>query len=545
AKRQHRWTRGDWQIAGWLFPWVRDGKNRIVRNRLPLISRWKILDNLRRSLVAPMMLLWLAAAWTILPGSSLFWTLAVFVVLAFPVYAHVTNALMLHPRGIPWTSHFWSVWGDIRTNTSQFGLSLAFIGHQACLQLHAILLTWYRKVISKKKLLEWMTAAQAESSSAHDLEAFWGLMWPAPVLALVISLAISLTRPAAFLLAAPLLILWAASPLIAYWVSNDLPEKDESLEADDRRMARVIARRTWKFFETFVGEEDHWLVPDNYQEDPKPVVAHRTSPTDLALLLLSTTAARDFGYIGTLEMVERLELSLANLEKLDRFRGHFLNWYDTKILLPLTPQYVSTVDSGNLAGHLLALKQACVEVAEQPLFEMRAIEGMQDTVSLMVDEAAKIGSVRQSTGAVTLKQLRGECESCVKNLAASPPATLSAWLGLFQTLSKLAIEIEDIASALSQEHGSGQFEQLNSWTRSLTHQLREQRRDLAILAPWTLAFTAHIEPVVVSCSEEVAAEWKDILDSLDRVPTLDELPAICDGALGRFAELRKRMEGCS
>jgi len=176
AKRQHRWTRGDWQIAGWLLPWVRDGNNRVVRNRLPLISRWKILDNLRRSLVAPMMLLWLAAAWTILPGSSLFWTLAVFVILAFPVYAHVTNALMLHPRGIPWTSHFWSVWGDIRTNTSQFGLSLAFIGHQACLQLHAILLTWYRKVISKKKLLEWMTAAQAESSSAHDLEAFWGLM---------------------------------------------------------------------------------------------------------------------------------------------------------------------------------------------------------------------------------------------------------------------------------------------------------------------------------------------------------------------------------
>lgn len=545
AKRQHRWTRGDWQIARWLFPWVKNGSNRVVRNRLPLISRWKILDNLRRSLVAPTMLLWLAAAWTILPGSSLSWTLAVFVILAFPVYAHVTNALLVHPRGIPWTSHFWSVWGDIRTNTAQFGLSLTFLAHQAYLQSHAILVTCYRKLISRKKLLEWVTAAQAESGSAHDLEAFWRLMWPAPVLALAISVAISLTKPAAFLLAAPLLILWAVSPVIAYWVSNDLPEKGETLEAGEKLMVRLIARRTWKFFETFVGEEDHWLAPDNYQEDPRPVVAHRTSPTDLALLLLSTAAARDFGYIGTLELVERIELTLTNLEKLDRFRGHFLNWYDTKSLSPLTPQYVSTVDSGNLAGHLLALKHACIEAAEQPVFDARVIEGMQDTVSLMVEEAAKIGPVHQSTGAVTLKQLRGEVESCVNSLALDPPRTLSEWLRLLQILSKLAIEIEDIASALSQEHGSGQFEELNSWTRSLTHQLREHRRDLAILTPWTLAFTTRIEPVVVSCSDDVAAEWKEILDSLDRVPTLDELPAICDEAVRRFVKLRKKMEGCS
>ncbi|MEK6322450.1 MAG: glucoamylase family protein [Acidobacteriota bacterium] len=545
AMRQHRWTRGDWQIARWLFPWVRDGSNRAVRNRLPLISRFKILDNLRRSLVAPAMLLALGAAWTVLPGSTLFWTLGVLIILASPVYAHVTNALLLHPRGIPWTSHFWSVWGDVRTNTAQFALSLAFIAHQAYLQAHAIALTFYRKLISKKKLLEWVTAAQAERASAHDLQAFWQLMWPAPVLALAIAVAILLTKPSTLLLATPLLILWAASPLIAHWVSNDLPKKDDALEPDDKLLARLIARRTWKFFETFVGEEDHWLAPDNYQEDPRPVVAHRTSPTDIALLLLSTAAARDFGYIGTLELVERLELTLATLDKLDRFRGHFLNWYDTKTLTPLTPQYISTVDSGNLAAHLLALKQACVEAAEQPVFDVRAIEGIRDTISLMQDEAGKIGAVRQSTGAVTLKQLRGEIESCVTSLSEEPPETLSAWLGLLQILSKRVIEIEDIASALSQEHGSAQFEQLNSWTRSLMHQLREHRRDLAILTPWTLAFITHIEPVVVSCSEDVAAEWKNILDSLDRVPALYELPAVCDEAAGRFGELRKKVEQCA
>ncbi|HLF84565.1 MAG TPA: glucoamylase family protein, partial [Blastocatellia bacterium] len=545
AKRQHRWTRGDWQIARWLFRRVRDASNRPVRNRLPLISRWKILDNLRRSLVAPTMLLWLAAAWTVLPGSVLLWTLAILIILAFPVYAHVTNALLLHPRGIPWSSHFWSVWGDVRTNTAQFALSFAFIAHQGGLQAHAITLTFYRKLISKKKLLEWVTAAEAERGSAHDPRAFWRFMWPAEALTFGIGLLISFTKPAAFVFAAPFLVVWAASPLIAYWVSRELRTKDELLGADDRRLARLVARRTWKFFETFAGADDNWLPPDNYQEDPRPVVAHRTSPTDVGLLLLSTAAARDFGYVGTLELVERLELTFAAMEKLDRFNGHFLNWYDTRTLAPLTPQYVSTVDSGNLAGHLVALKQVCVELADQPVFDIHAIEGMIDTVALMREEAAKIGALRQSTGAVTLKQLRGEIEACAGSLSVESPNSLSTWLSLFQNLSRRVAEIEDIVNALSHEHGVEHFEQLISWTRSLVHQLREHRRDLAILTPWTFAFSPQIDPAVVSCSEEVAAKLANVLGSLDRVPTLYELPAICDKARAGFFELRKKIEESS
>jgi cyclic beta-1,2-glucan synthetase len=545
ARRQHRWTRGDWQIAGWLLRRVRDARNRPARNRLPLISRWKILDNLRRSLVAPTMVLWLTAAWTVLPGSALLWTLAILVILAFPVYAHVTNALLLHPRGIPWTSHFWSVWGDVRTNTAQFALSFAVIAHQAYLQAHAIALTFYRKLISKKKLLEWVTAAEAERGSAHDLRAFWEFMWPAEVLTLGIALLVALTHSDAFVVSSPFLIVWAASPLIAYLVSRQLHAKDEALGADDERLARLVARRTWKFFETFVGADDNWLAPDNYQEDPKSVVAHRTSPTDVGLLLLSTAAARDFGYVGTLELVERLELTFTTMEKLDRFNGHFLNWYDTRTLAPLSPQYVSTVDSGNLAGHLLALKQVCIEVADQPVFNMQAIEGLIDTVALMREEAAKIGALRQSTGAVTLKQLRGEIEACGASLSSEAPNSLSTWVGLSQILSRRVVEIEDIVNALSHEHESGQFEQLISWIRSLIHQLREHRRDLAILTPWTLAFSAQIDQAVVSCSEEVAAEWANILGSLDRVPTLDELPAICDKARAGFVELRKKIEQSS
>ena len=544
AKRQHRWTRGDWQIARWLFPRVRDAHRRPVRNRLPLISRWKILDNLRRSMVAPVMLLWLFAAWTVLPGSPLYWTLAVIVFLAFPVYAHVTNSLLVHPRGIPWSSHFWSVWGDIRTNTAQFVLLLTFIAHQAYLQSHAVVLTFYRKLISRGKLLEWETAAQAEKGSAHDLRAFWRLMWPAEVFTLAIGVLVSFTRPFGFVVAAPFLVLWAAAPLIAHWVSRDLPKREQELGLDDRRVARLIARRTWKFFETFVGEEDHWLPPDNYQEDPKPIIAHRTSPTDIGLLLLSTAAARDLGYLGTLEMAERLELTITSMEKLDRFQGHFLNWYDTRTLAPLWPQYISTVDSGNLAGLLLAVKQACVDIAELPVFDNATVEGMRDTVSLMREESAKLKAVRQSTGAVTLKQLRSEIEGCSSTLKAAAPKRLSEWQELFQTLSTHAVELEDIVEALSHEHDRGQFDQLSSWTRSLTHQLREERRDLAILTPWSLAFTSRLEPLIVSCSDEMGGEWKLILEELDHVPTLERLPEVCTQAVKEFTELRERIAAC-
>ena len=220
AKRQHRWTRGDWQIIGWLFPTVPDASRRRIPNPLPLISRWKILDNLRRSLVAPSLFLWLLAAWTIFPGSPLLWSLFVVITIAFPVYLHVTTSLLIHPRGIPWTSHFWSVWGDVRTNTAQVALSILFLPHQAYLMTDAIVRTIYRKVISRKKLLEWVTAADAEKAARNDLAAFVWLMLPAELLAL---LAVGLTwslKPAAFGVVIAFAAVWVLSPFAAYWVSK-------------------------------------------------------------------------------------------------------------------------------------------------------------------------------------------------------------------------------------------------------------------------------------------------------------------------------------
>ena len=545
AKRQHRWTRGDWQIARWLMPRVPDASGRRVRNHLPLIARWKIFDNLRRSLVAPALLLWLALAWTVLPGSALIWTLFALLVLAFPVYAHVTTSLLIHPRGVPWTSHFWSVWGDVRTNTAQVALTLTFLAHQSYLMTDAILRTLYRKLVSRKHLLEWVTAAQAESSSRHDRKAYLRFMWPAELLAGIVLVLILWLRPEALPLAAPFLFAWALSPLIAHWVSRHAPQQEQVLTAKDARAARLAARRIWRFFETFAGEEDNWLTPDNFQEDPREVVAHRTSPTNIGLHLLSTIAAHDFGYAGTLELTERLGLTFTTVRKLQKFRGHFFNWYDTHNLEPLTPQYISSVDSGNLAGHLIAVKQGLLDVSERPLFGARVVKGIGDTVDLLREESGRLDPVQQRTQVVTIKELRREIEACAHLVAADLPQTLPAWGLLFDSLAQRAAAIEDIVGALSHEHGSGGFEELNYWVASLLRQVRALRRDFNTLTPWAGNLTESVTSAVEDCPPEALALWQEIEASLDRVPPLAQIPEECEGALARLETLRAAVEACS
>ena len=449
SKRQHRWTRGDWQILRWLFPTIPDAAGRKHPNPLPLISRWKILDNLRRSLVAPSMFLWLLAAWTILPGSPLLWSLFVVVTIAFPVYLHVTTSLLIHPRGIPWTSHFWSVWGDVRTNTAQVALSLTFLPHQAYLMTDAVVRTIYRKLISRRKLLEWVTAADAEQNARGGFSAFFWLMLPAELLALV-ALALTLIfRPAAYGVMTVFVAAWLVAPFVAHSISTLRPVERKLLSANDAQFARQVARRTWRFFETFVSAEDNWLPPDNFQEDPVPVIAHRTSPTNIGLLLLATVSAHDLGYVASLELLERIELTFATLEKLGKFRGHFFNWYDTKTLQPLQPQYISTVDSGNLAGHAIALKQACVELPDTKLFDARNIKGLADTLAAIAVELEELGSFRQRTEVVTVSQLRNEFDACMQLVMQTDIDRLPSWFLLFESLRERISEIEDIINALA------------------------------------------------------------------------------------------------
>jgi cyclic beta-1,2-glucan synthetase len=572
AKRQHRWTRGDWQILRWIFPTVPDANGRKTRNPLPLISRWKILDNLRRSLVAPSMFLWLLAAWTVFPGSPLLWSLFVIITIAFPVYLHVTTSLLIHPRGIPWTSHFWSVWGDVTTNTAQVALSIVFLPHQAYLMTDAIARTIFRKLISRKNLLEWVTAADAEKDTRHDRAAFFWFMFPAELLTLGTIVLALIMRPAAYYVVFAFGAVWILSPFVAHWVSVLRPPERKQLTLNDVQLARAVSRRTWRFFEAFVGTEDHWLPPDNFQEDPFPVVAHRTSPTNIGLLLLATASAHDLGYVATLEFLERQELTFATLAKLGRFHGHFFNWYDTKTLQPLQPQYISTVDSGNLAGHAIALKQAFIELPDAKLFDARIVKGLADTIEVVAVEAGRLGSFRQRTDVVTVSQLRNEIEACQRlvSLESSDkhpggaarlgtPHSLQFWFLLFESLWQRTSEIEDIINALAHEHGEINFKELRWWLGALQHQVSACRRDADTLVPWG-RLLSQLQAEVMEDGLNTDNKWEALLNLLHAVPTLAEVPQVCDSALlqlsgarselraqaiGTFAKLTKLLEQAS
>ena len=378
ARRQHRWVRGDWQIVWWLFPFV-PSRAGVTRNRLPLVARWKIFDNLRRSLVPPATLLLLVLGWTVLPGHPVAWTAAGLAALAFPVLSLTLVALRGPRRDQSWGPFLRTTTEDLHTAAGRFGLQLAFMATQATERLHAIVITLVRLVVTRRRLLEWeTTAAQAARGGPVQLRAFVQGMKASPLLAVATGVVVAVMRPAALPIAAPILGVWAAAPWIAYALSRPMPRLRVVLSSTDREYLHELARKTWGYFSAFVTAEDHFLPPDNVQvgvgesvgAPTALTIAHRTSPTNIGLGLLATLAAHDLEFIETPELVTRIDQTLTTIERLERFEGHLLNWYDTRTLAPLPPAYVSTVDSGNLAGALLALSVGLREIA--PLLAARA-----------------------------------------------------------------------------------------------------------------------------------------------------------------------------
>ncbi|HET7295445.1 MAG TPA: glucoamylase family protein, partial [Vicinamibacteria bacterium] len=367
ARRQHRWVRGDWQILRWLFPVV-PTRSGLERNRLPLISRWKIFDNLRRSLAAPATVALLVVAWALLPGSPAVWTAATLAALAFPLYPLLVGAASGPRSEQPWRAFLGTVWDEARTVLAQVSLQLTFLASQAYERTHAIFLTLVRLAATRRRLLEWETAAASAARSAGPARStgarlFFVEMIASPAIALLALVLLWAVRPAALPVALPVLALWAAAPLIAFGLSRPAPARRPGLSADDRRLLQLVARRTWGYFEAFMGADDHGLPADNFQELPEPRTAHRTSPTNIGMGLLATLSAHDLGFIGTNELADRIDAALTTMEGLERYEGHLLNWYDTQSLAPLAPSYVSTVDSANLAGALLILAEGLREAS--------------------------------------------------------------------------------------------------------------------------------------------------------------------------------------
>jgi cyclic beta-1,2-glucan synthetase len=371
ARRKHRWIRGDWQLLRWLTRRV-PGPHGEERNRLSFLSRWKLLDNLRRSLVEIAQLAFLVAGWTVLPGSPLRWTALGLLAIGAPWIVALLLAVLRPPLDRSWRAYYAAVAHDATTSARQFAVAVIFLPHQAWISADAIVRTLWRTLVSRRKLLEWQTASQAERTTAAAARDVWRAMAPAVALALLV-LAFAAVRWTAggadsgwplVLAVAPIAAVWIAAPAIAHGLSAPPVRPERRLPPAREAETVRYAGLHWAFFERFVNAGTNWLAPDNFQEEPEPVVAMRTSPTNIGLQLLATVSAHDLGFITLEHAAERLELAFRSLERMRRFRGHFYNWYDLRDLRVLEPAYVSTVDSGNLAGHLIALRQACVELAD-------------------------------------------------------------------------------------------------------------------------------------------------------------------------------------
>ncbi len=411
AKRDHRWARGDWQLVPWLGRTVPTPGGR-GPNVLPLLERWKVFDNLRRSLVPAAAVAVLLLGWSVLPGPAWAWTLIALAPFLLPTTLFVSETAL---NAVTGTSRalYARVRADLLGTVGQAALTVVFLANHAWLLLDAVGRTLHRVFVSRRKMLEWETAAAAESRLGAGASSFVRTMWPAVATAAAGVALVWWSDADNLVVAGPFLLLWLLSPLVAWAVSRPRSAAVEPLTAADRAELRAVARKTWDFFETFVGPADHWLPPDNFQEDPLGVVAHRTSPTNIGLYFLSTLAAHDMGYVPLRDVADRLAKGFDALDKLETHRGHFHNWYDTAELRSLPPAYVSTVDSGNLLACLLALKHGIAEKVKEP--EPPVADGLLDTLAVFRREWESVAGAAAGTARAKVADAVREADAAVRS----------------------------------------------------------------------------------------------------------------------------------
>jgi len=495
--RRHRWIRGDWQIAHWLLPRIPGPDGRHQKNPLSMLSRWKIFDNLRRSLMAPLLTLFFIWSWIILP-SPRFWTLAIIGIILIPsLMASVLNVIK-KPADVALRLHLAVAGRSARRYFLQAVFTIACLPYEAFSNLDAIFRVAWRMLITHKGLLQWNPSDSSVRNSRRDLAGSFGAMWIVPLLALTVVIMIAGVEAPSLVVSGPILGLWFASPVIVWWISRPITFRRKRLTTDQVIFLRKIFRKTWSFFETFVGPEDNWLPPDNYQEYPVEVLAHRTSPTNMGLALLANLSAYDFGVILAGQLIERTAKTLQTMAGLERFRGHFFNWYDTRSLKPLPPLYISSVDSGNLAAHLMTLRSGLSSLPDHKILGTRFFESLSDTLKIVLEAAAKEPEIYNP---VQLSQLEEDLLSATRSF----PATLTALrLHIDRLERSVAVIIADIKKLdVSPE---SQFEW---WIRAFSRQCQDALDELKFLAPWT-------EPLF---SQENSESFQD----LDEIPTLREL----------------------
>lgn len=460
SKRKYRWIRGDWQIAIWFFPIVPSISNGFIKNPISALSRWKIFDNLRRSGVPIALLLLLLSGWVFLMH-PLYWTLCVVGIVFIPSLLHSAWGSIHKPAEVGVVQHLQNTTSLTSKSILQGTFGLLCLPYEAFLSLHAIALTFWRVHISGKKLLEWSTSASTKQR-ANSLGTTYQRMGMTTLLSVGLGIYLFMLNTLALWVALPFLAAWLISPLLVYVVSKPSSSSRTKVTEEQKKYLRSLARRTWNFFETFVTKEDHWLPPDNFQQHPTPVTAHRTSPTNIGLSLLANLAATDFGYATTSQLIDRTTQTFTTLSRLDRFQGHFFNWYDTQTLHVLYPRYISTVDSGNLAGHLLTFRQGLLAIPNQPIAGPKDFNGLEDTLLLAIE-----------TLAPTEKELRLALHYLLAQIHIQQP-----------TLPDLKQHLETLLHTFHQLPIAVDSTEATSWLHAFEKQLEAFMEHLVMSAPW-------------------------------------------------------------
>jgi cyclic beta-1,2-glucan synthetase len=541
ARRHERWIRGDWQLLPWLFTPKQVGVS------FSAIDRWKIIDNLRRSLLAPALLLVFLFGWVIFPRLSAVMTIFGLSTLAIPVFTGLVQGIASSVKDGNVTGRFRSA----RLAIWRWLTAVVFLPFEAWNAIQAIFITLYRMLISHKHLLQWTTSAHAsrvfhrqnsDTSKSSALKMVPSLFIPVAFLILII-----VSRSPAFFTAIPLIAAWVLSPLIADRFSRRTHERAADLTIEQIRFLRMIARRTWSFFEHFVGPEDHWLPPDHFQESPLGVVAHRTSPTNIGLLLTSTLAAYDLGYLDQFSLITRLSTTMDTLSQLERYRGHLLNWYDTRTLQPLPQRYVSTVDSGNLAACLIILSQACRKMPTVTIFRSERWSGYLDTLAMLESAVSELS--REEKNPIVermiarVHQIRDEVEAVRTDT--------SRWYPLFQTILEdfwqeiirlLGELIETSGETLKPEALRGLLQvsrQVESHHDGISRSLRE-------LVPW-VAHLRTAPDLLTTLTGPSGDEWNRLTNLLQVIPKMNQLGDISrqgyEIIAGLREDLRKMKDG--
>ncbi len=532
VKRRHRWIRGDWQIADWVLPWVPIPGRHLRKNPLSSLSRWKIFDNLRRSLVSPALMLLLILCWTVLP-SAWFWTIAVIAVIMVPsMITSFWNMLNKHKEVLFW-EHIKNSIQAAGSNFVQNVLTLACLPYEALYSGQAILVTNWRLLISHRRLLEWNPSGNLRRSSKGTTLAgiYTSALAICPLSALAIFFYLSIGSPITLFIAFPILALWIIAPAMVWWVSRPLAKEAVKLSQEQKAFLQKSAVRTWAYFDELVTEKDNWLPPDNIQLHPETRLAHRTSPTNMGFSLLANLAAMDFGYVTCGQFLERTQKSLSAMLSLERYRGHFYNWYDTVSLEVLRPRYVSAVDSGNLASHLLVLRQGLLALSKQKIWNGALFKGLRDTWNIVLELVAET----QWTSKIQNDFISGNYPK-------------------LETLEKARFYLErlrDALAALTRQLDSKPSGEAKEWVELMENRAKNALEELSFLAPWILhprapaRFAALMDKIGIPTLGELRdleRELWPLVNELKAAGVTEEENAWLEGFLSCIADASRRAE---